>query len=147
MTGKTIEVEGFKTDINKIELAWCAGFFDGEGCTYSRLRKHKEGWRPNPQITLNVSQSNQIPLRRFRKTIKFGKIYTTNTNRAPVHYLLLDGLEKVQQCMILLWPYLSEPKKKQYKEAISKYLIICKEVSKIPKTTGFRKMWDNRKEA
>ena len=117
ITGERIEIEDCKLEFDKIELAWCAGFFDGEGSTSCSYAKRD----PNvPRINLNVTQLDLEPLRRFKKAIGFGTIYNSKGNY--ISQILLAKFELIQMCMILLWPYLTGSKKDQYKKAVHKYM-------------------------
>ena len=120
VTGRKIEYE-CKIEFNKIELAWCAGFFDGEGCTYVYLRRFKRSksvWA----IRAQISQVDIRPLLRFKEATKISKIYKRLKNGREINELIALTFEEVQQCMILLWPYLSEPKKEQYKRNLENYM-------------------------
>jgi hypothetical protein len=50
---------------NKIELAWAAGFYDGEGCIYCHHYGNKEKFVPR----FSVSQNRKEPLFRFQKAV------------------------------------------------------------------------------
>jgi len=98
------------------ELAWAAGFFDGEGSIGSY----------DPQsLRLSVSQKQPELLNRFRDTmwgmgIVVGPYYTQHSN--GIYQYQLNGFAKVQQAVALLWPYLGPYKKEQSSKAIAKYL-------------------------
>src|SRR3972149_5435540 len=100
----------------KVDLAWAAGFFDGEGSI---------GCYPNRKINgylypaASVSQTRLEPLLRFKQIVGFGNIITAKDGHS--HWKLYS-FEKVQFIICLLWNFLSEPKKEQAKKAISKYL-------------------------
>ena len=49
----------------EIELAWAAGFWDGEGCTYRSPR----------QWFMEVNQTEVTTLERFMAAVGVGKIY------------------------------------------------------------------------
>lgn len=103
-------------DFNTHELAWCAGFFDGEGSTFFQL--HVQGNYSTSQITLDVAQVNPLLLRRFnRATGKFGNFHRTQLRTARFEY--------VQYVMCLLWKYLGPIKKEQYRKASKEYLLNC----------------------
>jgi len=52
-----------------IELAWCAGFVDGEGCIH--ISKHQMKGRRNPtyRLTLSVSQNHRGSLERVARAL------------------------------------------------------------------------------
>ena len=95
------------------EIAWAAGFFDGEGCI-THGRRHADGSVP---LRLALNQVDRRPLDRFAQilggsvkgpyTLK-GKNVTKNAS--PYYALEYHNAEEV---LILLWPYLSDPKREQ----------------------------------
>ena len=86
------------------ELAWAAGFFDGEGCI---SRKRAASSR---SCSFSVSQNGFECLLRFRAALGLGKIYSSP---GKVNQLMIMRLSDVDMALTLLWPYLSGPKKKQ----------------------------------
>jgi LAGLIDADG-like domain len=93
-----------------LELAWAAGFFDGEGCISTSNKKY---------LRISIPQADPRPLLRFQAAVGVGKI------RGPLrppsfkpsykslwryHVYRASDIEFVLE---QLWPYLSEPKKKQ----------------------------------
>lgn len=93
------------------ELAWAAGFFDGEG--WSTLLRGKY-----PQ--LGVAQKDQRPLIRFLFAIDGrGSVYKPG-GTSNAYQWRCSVLEDVLYVLSLLWPYLSEPKKEQWKGVLEK---------------------------
>lgn len=95
------------------ELAWAAGFFDGEGCTSAT--RHS--------VVLSISQllSNVDCLIRFRDAIGFGKLHGPYYHRrtrgglhAPNMRLHITNFEQVQATMAMMWLWLGPAKKRQY---------------------------------
>jgi hypothetical protein len=102
--------------MNTHELAWCAGFFDGEGSTFTQLHLNKN--HTGVQITFDVSQINPLLLYRFNEAIGgYGGLHRSQ--------LRISNFEHVQYTMCLLWRWLGSIKKEQYKNATKKYLSIC----------------------
>lgn len=101
------------------ELAWAAGFFDGEGCVGA--------WKRGSRIdhpSLTIAQSETSTLLRFQQAIVgLGNVrgpYRTNYPHAlPVFQFHIHGIEKVQAAMAMLWPWLSERKRAQFKAAMA----------------------------
>lgn len=109
---------------NEIELAWAAGFFDGEGCICIK----REG-RYYRIIRLSICQTDKTPLIRFRNIFNFGKIVLVNI-KSPGKIITANGniRERVLKPKWLLdyygaraiktihtiYPYLSKPKQEQY---------------------------------
>jgi hypothetical protein len=101
------------------ELAWAAGFFDGEG--YVGVRRDN---RPGRNLTLQIGieQVDPRPLMRFRSAVGLeSPVYARPTRRAPkrqvIHRLVMGHRDTVTT-MQLLWPYLSGPKREQFLRAV-----------------------------
>ncbi len=92
------------------ELAWAAGFVDGEGCFYSASSKRYP--------RLSISQNDKEVLERFQESVGLGKIYGPYPPRPDFEYRL-NGLEKVQAVIAMLWPWLSGKKKEQAKKILA----------------------------
>jgi hypothetical protein len=88
------------------DLAWAAGFFDGEGTT-SYLKSNN--WI-GPRMSL--TQKNEDTLKRFLNVVGFGKIYKNNT-RVGMFCWACQRKEDVNTILNKLWPFLSEQKKNQ----------------------------------
>lgn len=93
---------------NEIELAWAAGFFDGEGCFHVR----KQGG--NQYGSVKISQADPEVLERFRSAVGIGHIYGPYTSKTkPMWYYSCTRREDVHRICELLKPYLSSIKLKQ----------------------------------
>jgi hypothetical protein len=94
------------------ELAWAAGLFDGEGCTYAKY--HDNG---RVVATVALVQTDPRPLRRFREVIGFGNFNGPYQPKNPKHSPLYDyravSFEHSQAVIAMLWHWLSEPKREQ----------------------------------
>ena len=103
--------------MNNTEIAWAAGFFDGEGCSSSRA--NGRGSRNHP--SLHVSQNNRDTLERFQAAVGgVGAIYERNNGR---HFdWQAQTKESTKKAMEALWPYLGQHKKNQYMNAMLDYL-------------------------
>ncbi len=101
------------------ELAWAAGFFDGEGSTsYTSTRGLT---RINYYPRLHISQKNETTLLRFQQAIGgFGKI-SAKLPRPGMYQWQLDRFEHVQAVIGLLWKYLSQQKKDQAIKVLTAY--------------------------
>jgi len=90
------------------ELAWAAGFFDGEGTTYAD-KTHS--------IFVSVGQKHPALLYRFNDAIwNLGKVYGPYNN---FYSLRIASFAKVQQVLALLWPYLGDEKREQARKALA----------------------------
>lgn len=97
------------------ELAWAAGFFDGEGC-FSNFR------RPNVMsVQATIAQTNVEPLERFRAAVggvgRLNGPYIRGKNK-PVYYYAVSGWKNTQAVAALLWAFLSSPKRLKYQQII-----------------------------
>jgi len=111
----------------KEELAWAAGFFDGEGCTNCSTRTNGKSTKRYRLLRMIVSQSEPTTLERFQAAVGFGRIEGPHhcpshpPNAKPKWQYKVDGLDKVQALALFLWPWLSEPKRQQIEVAFEKY--------------------------
>lgn len=113
------------TPLDTHELAWAAGFFDGEGSTCI------SSYKPNNQnamanvLTMTISQIHRETLERFQRAIggvgvingpynppSFGK------NQQPQYRYHLSGLSRVVPAIDSLWPWLGRIKREQASAAI-----------------------------
>lgn len=106
----------------ELELAWAAGFFDGEGCS-----KH--------YMTLSVGQKDRRPLDRFAAAVGYGNVtgpylHGHKKNGDPIycHHWEVSG-QKAVAVLRKLWPYLSEPKREQIKSLPSVFKIKPSEIA------------------
>ncbi len=111
------------------ELAWAAGFYDGEGCMTLHTSKGGKTHGSNQWMYPNIhlGQVDKRPLVRFVNALGFGKLYGPyNHGRNPHaqsrYDLFFRTFEEVQQVIACLWPYLSEPKKEQARKVMKKWL-------------------------
>ena len=95
--------------MSETELAWAAGFFDGEGCSHVA-----RSTKPNvsPYVRLAVAQKERGPLFRFQDAVGTGTI--NGPYGGGVSYWSAGGRLQARAVMEKLWPYLSEPKRDQY---------------------------------
>ena len=100
------------------EIAWAAGFFDGEGSTsiHTDKRPHKGG----RCIRLHINQVDRRPLDRWVAAVGIGRV--TGPYLAPAHrkseanhpqYAVALFRIAAEDALRIMWPYLSEPKKEQ----------------------------------
>lgn len=106
-----------------IELAWAAGFFDGEGSVYINHRKEtirKTGKFQSAWVSIdcNIHQVRIEPLLRFKEAVGKGVVngpYKPKTIKSRPYYMWTTaGRHNVYPIILALWPYLSLPKKEQF---------------------------------
>jgi|SRR3989304_4224767 len=108
------------TSAELLELAWAAGFFDGEG--HTGAFKRKQGFW---DLNLTVAQSRTEPLLRFSAAVHgMGRIYGPyryGGQRGPFWQWRATSFADAQAVFCLLWPFLSRPKREQGLKAFSSY--------------------------
>jgi hypothetical protein len=104
----------------QLELAWAAGFFDGEGSTYLGTVSHRKDWN---RLTLGVSQVELVPLERFRAAVGLGRItgpYLNGKYRGtakPIWKWTCSGFP-AKAVLKLLWLHLTDVKRAQAQRAM-----------------------------
>lgn len=107
------------------ELAWAAGFFDGEGYI-GIAHQHWEG-RCRLQAHAHVSQTDRRPLNRFKRAVGFGKIrerpdiQKKHPNWRRQWRWDISSIAEVKKLVQLLRPFLSAPKREQARKALQKW--------------------------
>jgi hypothetical protein len=93
------------------ELAWAAGFFDGEGSTILDARPGRK-----VSLKVQVAQTEPTVLERFRKAVGVGNIngpYRRNeVNQADYWQFRVQGAGALD-VLKALWPFLSYAKRDQ----------------------------------
>lgn len=112
---------------NREELAWAAGFFDGEG--HTRVRAVQTN-RKNPQVTIGlvISQAGAPELlERFKRAVGVGAVngpyeyrHRRPTQKAFYSYGA-TSFENVQHCIACLWPWLGSVKRHQALEVLRRW--------------------------
>ncbi len=107
----------------EIELAWAAGFFDGEGCTSIQVAYYNpQTGTKSMQMHISITQNGRSTLDRFWNAVnKVGAVngpYVRRTSSEVYTYRATGP--KVAQVMEQLWPYMSQPKKEQFIAVITR---------------------------
>jgi hypothetical protein len=99
--------------IDTHELAWAAGFFDGEGSTTK-----PSGRARSMAPVIQLGQAESFPLERFVKAVGFGYIrtYKDKLYKKWYFYMTITKFEHSQQAICMLWKWLGPTKKAQYKK-------------------------------
>lgn len=107
-------------ELNREKLAWCAGFFDGEG----NIGLFKRNGFPF-SLCLSVSQVNKEVLIRFKNYIgNLGNLsgpWQPKGKRKEVWCFRTSKFEHVQAIVAFLWNFLGEVKRKQAYETLVNY--------------------------
>lgn len=102
--------------MDREELAWAAGFFDGEGSTGTYSKVGRRG-----SIHMTVGQDHLELLERFhRAVLGIGSIYGPYKN-SKQRYWKAFGHEDVQAAGALLWSFLGPIKRAQWKTALKQW--------------------------
>lgn len=109
--------------MGQLELAWAAGFFDGEGSTkkVSYHYRTKKGIvrKPTKNISMAVSQCDLSPLKRFRSAVGgLGRIngpYQYGTNKRP-YWVWSASCKAAKAVFSVLKRHLCSIKKRQYRQ-------------------------------
>lgn len=111
--------------IDTHELAWAAGFFDGEGWVGFHRWSPKNQRSPQTVIGLSLGQVHPEVLARFQKAVRgLGSINgpyihkSMGSNNKPRWQYRVSGFERVQAIVAMLWPWLSSVKREQARDAI-----------------------------
>ncbi len=106
------------------ELAWAAGFADGEGSFFSCNNGKTAGRQP----VFSISQVDQRALIRFYNAVGFGSVTDpyqppsrAKGNSRPICRYRVSGFNRVQAIMALLWTWLGPVKREQAKSILTQY--------------------------
>jgi hypothetical protein len=99
------------------EIAWAAGFFDGEGNT--RANRHNWG-RKRLRLFMRVTNTNLAQLQRFQVALEgLGRIYKVKGRAEHKQSWIWQGERKTAELALeTLWPYLGEEKRAQAERAM-----------------------------
>lgn len=98
-----------------IEIAWLAGFYEGEGCCTI----------VNNQFTLMIGQANREPLDKIKRFFG-GKVYQTATHptSGTVYYWKVN-YERAEGIAFTIFTFLSIEKKSKIVSMLAKYRALC----------------------
>lgn len=117
------------------ELAWAAGFFDGEGSTTVSIKNGRA------RLRVSVPQTNRETLERFKSAVLgLGRIHGPmkrhSERHAPLWQFGSASFEQTQAIIAMLWPFLSEIKRTQARFAIER---VKKEITSRANVKMFRR--------
>jgi LAGLIDADG endonuclease len=114
--------------MKKTEIAWAAGFFDGEGCiTITKTRSGKFKYNHHC-LRASIAQVYKGSLDRFQSVIKRGRVrgpYKYGANKQYHWQWNASGMD-VLYVLDILWPYLDIPKTVQALHKITEHIEHCK---------------------
>lgn len=104
--------------INREELAWAAGLFEGEGCFSVSTNKGDRKPKYSPSAT--VVSTDEDVLQRFALVIGFGTISSRPLlpKHKPIFAWHVQNFEHFQALVALLWPWLHNRRRTRAKEIL-----------------------------
>lgn len=110
-----------------VDVAWLAGFFEGEGTIYAKKGKYlkKSGEvTPNCRISVTICQNFEEPLLKCKKIYSEFSITGPYKNKTSknIHYQCNVHNEKAMKFIEIIYPLLSERRKIQADKAIDEYI-------------------------
>jgi hypothetical protein len=104
----------YQGDVVQTELAWAAGFFDGEGHTGYANR--------NKRVRASINQIHPEVLNRFRAAV--GGLGTVSgpydrPGGQPMYRYAVSGFEETQAAVAMIWKYLGSVKREQARNALA----------------------------
>lgn len=109
---------------NREDLAWAAGFFDGEGSTGCNWQKNHPNGNRYRYLRMQVDQVEPTTLQRLQSILGgklTGPYSPRNINHSPHWHWVITSFEEVQFTVCRLWPWLSKPKRNQIKIAVKNF--------------------------
>ena len=110
--------------LNNEELAWAAGFVDGEGHFGLHLSGRSITARKYGVISLNIAQKDRQVLDKFQEIVGLGKVYGPYSHgKKPTKYFgyFIHNFEHTQAAIGYLWKWLSPVKREQAKQTLIQY--------------------------
>jgi uncharacterized protein with ATP-grasp and redox domains len=95
-------------NLSKVELAYLAGFIDGDGAIMAWIERHPEKkFKFRVRLALKVTLNQKQILERIRKKVKFGYL---KKNRNQYEWCSQDQ-EKIEKFLSKVFPFLKVKKK------------------------------------
>ena len=105
--------------MQRTELAWAAGLFDGEGSTGAYLFNGGRQTYLRMQLRQN-GHTQPVVLERFQRAVGGGLIHGPHRSKTTPQWNWVANGPAAYRVLRLLWPYLSDPKRDQANRAITK---------------------------
>lgn len=106
--------------IDREELAWAAGLFDGEGSISAVQAKAAK----YPRLSFELGMTAEPAVTRFQRAIGgVGRLFVRRRlpPRQPLHTFAISDFEHVQFAVALLWRWLSPHKRAQASNALKRW--------------------------
>lgn len=119
------EAHRWERIVLRIDLAWAAGFFDGEGTTTAGDRIDSRTKTKARKITVSAAQSDRERLDHLASVLGVGNVRgpyaAKGPNSKPYHVWSVASFQAAQHCVCLMWNWLGSEKRKQAAAALRKY--------------------------
>lgn len=117
--------------VNREELAWAAGFFDGEGtAVLANVNSTRERDYPTPSLAVTQHFSPELVERFQRAVLGLGKVYGPHMSKGTAwHPRWMWQCRRPHEVLAvapLLWPWLGSTKRQQIATVIAGYLVDAK---------------------
>ena len=103
---------------HRLNLAWAAGFIDGEGCVYIRNQTGAKTWKPYHTLSLQVSNTHLDSLEVLRSIFGVGHIHKRKKESNRKQKWEWTCTTRAAQSVLLSVYPLSVTKKKQIRLAL-----------------------------
>ena len=106
----------------RLELAWAAGLFEGEGTAYNSPDRR---WPTTPRISLAVRMTDEDAVRRFGTAVNVGKVYGPygpyqHRSSKPEWMWSTGKFEHIQAVIAMLWWGLGSRRKAQCRTVLGR---------------------------
>ncbi len=88
----------------ELQLAWAAGFFDGEGCVAVCKQAHSQSKRPQYQLQISICQKDNTPLVHF--VVLFGGTLYSYKSKGVEYWRWCMSNNHAVRCLELIAPFL-----------------------------------------
>lgn len=102
-------------NLTRENVAWAAGFFDGEGHVIRYALANKKQY---PMFGIGLDQNDPELLNRFIDIFGVGKVVARKNRKC--HNLRYTSFETAQFIAATLWPWLSVKRKKEISETLAR---------------------------
>lgn len=109
--------------MSKVEIAYCAGLFEGEGSVHAvdyYYAKGEKRPRKTPQIKIQISMTDREPLERFQATFG-GRIhgpYMPRLATKPQWAFMIDSPPLARKALRAMYPFLSPRRQQKIDEVL-----------------------------
>lgn len=106
--------------MDRHELAWAAGFFDGEGWANAVAQTGRRTRQPHAQINQSDNEGIPVALERFHRTVGVGRIGgpERKPSRIDRYWWVASSRSDVTHVAALLDPWLGDVKQRGFQDAL-----------------------------